>query len=159
MTRRSTILVLLALLAAPLAAAPGSLGYDPAADPAEGLGIAVTRAQTEGKRILVVVGGEWCSWCHILDRFVKGNDTIHDLWDGTYVTLKVHWDPEQPNEAFLGQYPGIEGYPHIFVLESDGGLLHSQNTGELEEGDGYSTDRVAAFLERWAPPPTGDAPR
>lgn len=157
MRRRSATLMLLTLLAVSLAAAPGPLGYDPDADPTADLEAAVAEAGATGRRILMVVGGEWCSWCHILDRFVQGNHTIHDLWDGCYVTLKVHWDPEQPNEAFLGQYPGIEGYPHIFVLESDGGLLHSQNTGELEEGDGYSTDRVAAFLERWAPPPTGDA--
>jgi thioredoxin-related protein len=143
--------VLLAVTAV-VAAASGAAGYDPTADPEADLAAAVTEARSSGRRILLVVGGEWCSWCHILDRFVKGNAAIHDLWDHDYVTVKVHWDPDQPNEAFLGRYPRIEGYPHIFVLDDDGRLLHSQNTAELESGDSYSPGRVTAFLKRWAPP-------
>jgi thiol:disulfide interchange protein len=150
--RCSAALMLPTLLAVSLAAAPGSLGYDPEADPAEGLRAATEEARASGRRILVVVGGDWCSWCHTLDRFVKGNEAVHALWNRAYVTLKVHWDREHPNEAFLARYPAIEGYPHIFVLDGDGALLHSQNTGELEEGDSYSPDLVIAFLTRWAPP-------
>ena len=72
-----------------------------------------TQTGEGGARILVVVGGDWCSWCHILDRFVKGNEEIHELWERHFETLKVHWDPDTPNEAFLGQYPTVDGYPHI----------------------------------------------
>lgn len=134
-----------------VAAGNGSLGYDPAADPAADLKTAVAEARAEDKRIMIVVGGEWCSWCHILDRFVKENAAVEDRWKGGYVTLKVHWDPEHPNEAFLGQYPSIPGYPHLFVLDSDGTFLHSQSTAELEDGASYSLDLMTAFLERWAP--------
>jgi len=154
----SAALMLLTLLAVPLAAAPGSLGYDPDADPTADLEAAVAEAEATGRRILMVVGGEWCSWCHVLDRFVKGNETVHEQWSRGYVTLKVHWDREQPNEGFLSGYPAIEGYPHIFVLESDGALLHSQNTGELEDGDSYSPALMTAFLARWAPPPRETSP-
>jgi thioredoxin-related protein len=149
---RALAAVVLLFVTAVCAAAGGGAGYDRAADPAADLEAAVAEARTSGKRIILVVGGEWCSWCHILDRFVKGNPAIQALWDRHYVTLKVHWDPDQPNEAFLGQYPEIEGYPHILVLDGDGRLLHSQNTGELESGDSYSPELVTAFLNRWAPP-------
>lgn len=135
-----------------VAAAAGSTGYDPDADPAADLEAVAAEAGASGKRIILVVGGEWCSWCHILDRFVKGDPAVQTLWDRHYVTLKVHWDPDQPNEAFLGQYPKIPGYPHIFVLDDDGRLLHSQNTAELESGDSYSPERMTAFLRRWASP-------
>jgi hypothetical protein len=37
------------------------------------------------------------------------------------------------------------------VLESDGSLLHSQNTYELESGNSYSEEAVLRFLEKWAP--------
>ncbi len=148
----SAALMPLTLLAVSFAAAPGSLGYDPDADPTADREAAVAEARATGRRILMVVGGDWCSWCHILDRFVKANEAIHEQWERSFVTLKVHWDREQPNEDFLGQYPAIQGYPHIFVLESDGTLLHSQDTAELEDGDSYSADRMGAFLRRWAPP-------
>ena len=134
-----------------LHAGVGTLGYDPERDPAADLRAAVEDARARGSGILVIVGGEWCSWCHILDRFVKGNEEIHLLWERHFVTLKVHYDPETTNEAFLGGYPEIQGYPHIFVLDRDGALLHSQNTGLLEEGGSYSTERMLAFLTRWAP--------
>jgi len=150
--RAMTAPVLL-FVAAVASGADGTAGYDPTADPTADLEAAVTEARASGRRILLVVGGEWCSWCHILDRFVKGDPAIHDLWDRHYVTVKVHWDPDQPNAAFLGRYPKIQGYPHIFVLDDNGRLLHSQNTAELESGDSYSPERVTAFLTRWAPLP------
>ena len=140
------------LLVTTVAAAAGTAaGYDPDADPTTDLEAAVKEAHASGRRIILVVGGEWCSWCHILDRFVKGDPAIHSLWDRHYVTLKIHWDPDQPNEAFLGQYPKIEGYPHIFVLDSDGRLLHSQSTGDLESERSYSPELMREFLTRWAP--------
>jgi thioredoxin-related protein len=150
--------VVLLVATAVATSADGPAGYDPTADPAADLEAAVTEARASGRRILLVVGGEWCSWCHTLSRFVKGNAAIHALWDRHYVTVKVHWDPDQPNEAFLGRYPKIEGYPHIFVLDDDGHLLHSQSTAELESGDSYSPELMTAFLTRWAPPSPGGAP-
>jgi hypothetical protein len=135
-------------------AGAGSLGYDPGADPERDLRAAVREAGASGRRILVEVGGEWCSWCHILDRFVKEHDEIQGLWNEHFVTVKVHYDDEQPNEAFLSRYPRIEGYPHIFVLDRDGTLLHSQDTAELESGKTYSPGKMRAFLTRWASPET-----
>jgi hypothetical protein len=131
--------------------ATGDLGYDPERDPAADLQALVETAQARGTRILVVVGGDWCSWCHILDRFVKGNQEIHELWDRNFETLKVYWDPDTPNKAFLGQYPRVDAYPHIYVLDGDGRFLHSQNTEKLEEGGSYSPERMREFLTRWAP--------
>jgi hypothetical protein len=48
-------------------------------------------------------------------------------------------------------YPRVKGYPHLFVLERDGSLLHSQDTGELESGKGHDPEKVMAFLKRWNP--------
>jgi hypothetical protein len=45
----------------------------------------------------------------------------------------------------------VPGYPHFFVLESDGKLLHSQGTSELEEGQSYNLKRMTDFIEKWAP--------
>ncbi|NTV74345.1 MAG: thioredoxin, partial [Holophaga sp.] len=40
---------------------------------------------------------------------------------------------------------------HLFVLDADGKVLHSQDTGVLEEGKGYSREKVTAFLTAWKP--------
>ena len=47
--------------------------------------------------------------------------------------MKVNFSPENENKELLSKYPQIPGYPHIFVLDSGGNLLHSQFTGDLEE--------------------------
>ena len=127
--------------------------FDPARDAVADVATAVTRAREEGKRVLVDVGGEWCAWCRIMDRFFAGNDHARSLRDTHYVWVKVNWSKENRNEALLSQWPKIDGYPHLFVLGSDGRLLHSQDTSLLEQGRGYDARKFIAFLERWKPPP------
>ena len=126
--------------------------FDPKRDPASDLEMAQVEAQRGGKRVLLDVGGEWCSWCHILDKFVEGDAEIRSFRDANYVWMKVNYSEENENQAFLSKYPEIKGYPHLFVLDADGKLLHSQFTGELEKGKGYDRDKFFAFLKAWAPP-------
>lgn len=126
--------------------------FDPKRDPASDLEMAKVEAQRGGKRLLLDVGGEWCSWCHILDKFVEGDAEIRSFRDAHYVWMKVNYSEENENKAFLSKYPEIKGYPHLFVLDADGKLLHSQFTGELEKGKGYDRDKFFAFLKAWAPP-------
>jgi len=126
--------------------------YDETRDPAADLAGAVERAQAEGKRILLVVGGEWCGWCKLLEEFIRNTHEVHEAVDAGFLIVKVNWSRGNRNEAFLGQYTAIRGYPHIFVLEKDGTFLHSQNTEELEEGRSYNLGAVLGFLDRWKLP-------
>ncbi|RZA36870.1 MAG: thioredoxin family protein [Lysobacteraceae bacterium] len=126
--------------------------FDPRRDPASDLEMAKVEAQRGGKRVILDVGGEWCSWCHILDRFVEEDAEIRSFRDANYVWMKVNYSEENENKPFLSQFPAIRGYPHLFVLDADGKLLHSQFTGELEKGKGYDRPKFFAFLKSWAPP-------
>jgi hypothetical protein len=65
--------------------------------------------------------------------------------------MKVNFSDENRNESFLSRFPSDRAYPHFYVLESDGTFLHSQGTGELEEGSGYNEKVFAKFLDRWKP--------
>lgn len=125
--------------------------YDPARDPAADLAATIALAEREGRRILLEVGGDWCTWCHALDRYVHRNEVVARALAADFVVMKVNYSEENRNEAFLASYPKIRGYPHVFVLEHDGTLLHSQNTGALEKGGAYDDEAFLAFLKRWAP--------
>jgi thioredoxin-related protein len=125
--------------------------YDPTRDPEKDLAAALKQAEASGKRVLVVVGGEWCSWCKILDRFATEDPEVGPLWEKHFITIQVNVSPENENMAFLGRFPSITGYPHVFVLEKDGRLLHSQGTGGLESGASYSREKMGAFLRAWIP--------
>ncbi len=128
------------------------LGYDPGRDPQKDLEVTIERAVAEGKRILLEVGGEWCSWCKALDRYVHENQAVTSALERGFLIMKVNFSEENSNANFLSPYPAIPGYPHLFVLDGDGTFLHSQGTGELEQGPAYNQEVFLAFLQRWSPP-------
>lgn len=125
--------------------------FDPKADAAKDIAAGVARAKKEKKRVILDVGGEWCIWCHRLDDLFTTNADVMRLLAAKYVVVKVNFSPENKNEAVLSKYPTISGYPHLFVLDADGKLLHSQDTGLLETGDHHDPDKVITFLKKWAP--------
>jgi thioredoxin-related protein len=98
---------------------------------------------------MVDVGGEWCKWCHFLDKFIETTPEVKSALEKNFVWVKVNWSPENKNVALLSQWPKISGYPHLFVLDAEGKLLHSQNTGLLEAEEGkntYDKQKVMAFI-------------
>jgi thiol:disulfide interchange protein len=126
--------------------------YDPARNPAEDLKEAILFAQHENKRIMLELGGDWCIWCKYLDEFYKSHNEILQFRIDNYVLVKVNVSPENMNEGFLSQYPEAAGYPHIYILDSDGTFLYSQDTVELENGaDSYVPETFMVFLQKWAP--------
>jgi hypothetical protein len=93
-----------------------------------------------------------------MDKFFYQNPDIAGLRDKNYVWVKVNFSKVNENKEFLSAYPEPAGYPHLFVLDSSGKLLQSQDTSELEMGKGYNPDKVTEFLKRWSPPPPAAAP-
>jgi thiol:disulfide interchange protein len=125
--------------------------YDPKRDATRDIDDAVAEAKRTNRRILLEVGGEWCSWCHILDEYFDKHPDLTALRDKNFVTLKINFSEENPNKEVLSRYGPINGYPHIFVLDSDGKFLHSQGTGVLESGKSYDLEKLNNFLTQWAP--------
>ena len=127
--------------------------YDPARDPAEDLNQAIGIAQHEKKRIILELGGDWCIWCKHMDDFYTAHSELLQFRAEHYVLVKVNVSQENMNEGFLSRFPAAAGYPHIYILDSDGTFLHSQDTAELEDGaDSYVLAMFMAFLQKWALP-------
>jgi hypothetical protein len=66
----------------------------------------------------------------------------------------VNFSKENKNSEVLSRFPQVSGFPHIFILDENGKLLHSQDTSELElpEGSsvkGHDKAKVFAFLKKW----------
>lgn len=122
--------------------------YDPSRDAMKDVLAAVNEAKRTNRRVLIEVGGEWCSWCHIMDRFFDAHDDLMKLRDTNFVTVKVNFSPENKNQALLSKFPAIGGYPHLFVLDEEGHLVVSQPTGALEAGSSYDKNRFKHFLEK-----------
>lgn len=126
--------------------------FDPNRNAAKDIEAAISEASRKGRRVLLDVGGNWCSWCRTMERYFEEHSDLRALRDRNYVTVKVNWSPENRNEAVLSKYPRITGYPHLFVLDGNGALLHSQDTSVLEDGKKcYDLAKFTAFLTKWAP--------
>ena len=123
--------------------------YDPRRDPAEDLAMTIQLAKTKQKRILLQVGGNWCGWCHVLEKTFRQNPRIASLLDRHFLVMKVNVEPINPNYAFLAQLPHVVSYPYLFVLDSDGTILHAQDPTAFEWGRGYSEQALLAFLSDW----------
>jgi len=135
-----------------LAGAAGVINYSyqPGRDAAADIKEALARASASGRRVLVEVGGTWCSWCGVLDRHFAARPAALALRDAAFVTVKVYSKPSDPSAA-LAAYPKPPGYPHFYVLNADGTLAESRDTTTLEAGAGYDAARMDAFLRSWAP--------
>ena len=130
--------------------------FDPHRDAAKDVTTAQSLAKATGRRVLVDVGGEWCAWCRMLDRFIASQPPIRALIDSQYVWVKVNYSPENKNTAVLSRWPKIRAYPYLLVLDGAGKLLHAQGVQgletetEKEADENYDPDRVMAFLNRYA---------
>ena len=124
--------------------------FDPSRDAAADLAAGLKLATKEKKRVLVDVGGNWCGWCHKLDKLFKSDAEIAKVLKAKYVIVKINFSPENENKAVLSKFPTISGYPHLFVLDAKGKLLHSQDTGLLETGPAHDPEKVMDFLKKWA---------
>ena len=125
--------------------------YDPSRNADSDIREAVAEAGRSNKRILLEVGGTWCIWCRTMDKFFNEHPDLTELREKNFIMVKINFSTENKNVEVLSHYPAVAGYPHIFVLDSDGKLLHSQNTGELESGKSYDLEKFFAFLKKWSP--------
>lgn len=112
----------------------------------------LVQAKAENKNIMIQVGGNWCIWCLRLNDFIQKSDELKGIVATNYLYYHLNYSPKNKNEAFFTKYknPGeIHGYPVFMVLDAQGKQIHIQESGSLEEGKSYSTEKIKAFLEAW----------
>ena len=121
--------------------------FDPARNPDADVQTAIKAGGKAHKKIILDIGGEWCIWCHRIDAFIASHKEIKSYLDKNFIVVKVNYSKENKNEEFLTKYPKVPGYPHMFVLDSKGKLLHSQDTGLLENEKTYDPGKFMTFLK------------
>ena len=125
--------------------------FDPNRDACKDIEEGLQEASRTKKRVILDVGGDWCVWCRRLSAFIASHRSVQEALRRHFILVKINFSKENRNEQALSPYPKIKGYPHLFVLEKDGKLLYSKDTGELEEGNSYSEEKILRFLEEWVP--------
>jgi len=112
---------------------------------------AEARAAKERKRVLVVVGANWCGDCQSLNMAFHSKE-LAPLLDASYVVVHVNIGDEGKENHDVAARLGVpleKGIPGLAVLESDGKVVFAQKNGEFESADKIGMGDVRAFLEKW----------
>jgi thioredoxin-related protein len=129
--------------------------YDEQADAAADVRAALARAKAENRRVLVVWGANWCSWCvKLADVFAKDAELAKKL-QYEYDVVKVdvgQFDKHMELAASFGAEFKSTGIPFLTVLASDGKVLANQETGALELGEKHDPTKVLEFLTKHQAP-------
>ncbi|MBR3485845.1 MAG: thioredoxin family protein [Bacteroidales bacterium] len=123
---------------------------------------AVKQAKADGKYVICQVGGNWCPWCLRFADFITKDAEIAKLVKDNFVYIHVDYSPKsfkddparkERSERMMKRLgnPGRFGYPVFVVLDGKGKVLHTQDSSFLEEGKGYSKDKVVRFFKNWTP--------
>jgi len=127
--------------------------YDPSLNGMKQIREAIARAGKEGKNVWIQYGGNWCSWCVRFDAFCKADSAIGKIIAENFIPVKLNYDPANKNDeanSFLGN-PARFGFPVFIIVDGKGHVIHIQDSGLLEEGKGYSKEKVTGFFTQWTP--------
>ena len=128
--------------------------YHPEANASLEIQDAVKLAKQTNKNVMIQAGGNWCIWCLRFNDYVQKTPELKKIVDGNFVYYHLNWSPENKNEKVFASYgnPGDKfGYPVFVVLDQEGKQIHTQDSAVLEEGSGYSLEKVKAFFNEWKP--------
>lgn len=129
-----------------------SFRYDAARDPAADLEIALTAAAQKHRRVLVMVGGDWCVWCFFLDRQLDQDRAMAALFYGGFEVLRVYYNEDNKNREFLSRFPDFTLFPHFFVVDPDGRVAGSVVADVLIRNAKYDPELLRRFIEEWRLP-------
>ncbi len=135
--------------------------YDESINPDIQITEAVAKAKENGKFVIAQLGGNWCKWCIRFAKFIENDTELKNLVDDNFEFIHVNYNPRNPEamtdleatqEALkrLGN-PVRFGFPVLVVLNGEGNVIHTQDSGFLESGEGYDKEKVKRFFEAWTP--------
>jgi thioredoxin-related protein len=126
--------------------------YNPLADAKSEVASAILRARESGKHVFIQVGGNWCKWCIRFHNFVHEDAKLDSLLKANYEVVLVNFSKENENRGVLARldYPQRFGYPVFVILDAKGNRIHTQDSGFLEDGAGYSHEKVERLFLMWS---------
>jgi thioredoxin-related protein len=135
--------------------------YNEDINPIKQIDQAIAKAKYEGKFVVCQVGGNWCPWCLRFADFIANDTIISSVIDKNFVYIHVNYNPrtsgDTEKETFAKTMlerlnnPARFGFPVFVVLDDDGKVIHIQDSSFLEQGQGYSQEKVLRFFKNWTP--------
>lgn len=127
--------------------------YSPTANANFDISNAIKQAKQSGKHIILMTGGNWCSWCIKFNKFILKDAQLDSAVNANFIFYHLNYSKENKNLDILAKYgyPQRFGFPVFIILDDNGNRIHTQNSAYLEEGKGYSKEKVLEFFDHWSP--------
>ncbi|MFZ4620370.1 MAG: thioredoxin family protein [Bacteroidota bacterium] len=85
-------------------------------------------SKLSGKKVLVDVYTDWCSWCKKMDANTYSDKTVSEYLEKNFVIIKLNaegagtisYDGKKISPAEFAQGMGVTGYPATLFMRSDG---------------------------------------
>lgn len=127
--------------------------FDSSRDPEADLQHALAAAAARNHRVLLIVGGDWCVWCFLLDRHFDRDREVAKRFYGGFEVMRVYYNDDNRNQAFLSKFPDFTLFPHFFVVEADGRVAGSVVADVMIRDARYDNELIDRFITSWQPPP------
>ena len=152
MNRKFSLALIAGLISLSLSAQQTVKIYNPDADAKKEVATAVAKASAEGKHVFLQIGGNWCPWCVRFHKMISEDAKLDSLVHANYEVVKVNYSKENNNHEFLATlgYPQRFGFPVFVILDGKGNVLHTQDSGYLEQDKGYSLEKVERLFLNWS---------
>ena len=121
------------------------------------LDAALMRAKAEDKRVLMVLGANWCHDSRAFAGWME-TDRFAALLERAYVPLYLDAGSPQSGQGrhldLAARYgvSGIEGTPTVIVLTSEGSVVNADSAKSWRNAASRSEDAIYAELERLGTP-------
>ncbi|MEO8812665.1 MAG: thioredoxin family protein [Caulobacteraceae bacterium] len=124
--------------------------YDPGADARAQVTAARARARSEGKLLLIDLGGNWCPDCRLLAAVMRLRE-VAAFVAAHYVVVTVdvgHMDKNLDIPRRFG-VKAVAGVPSLLIVDRNGRLLDVGHTEALADARSMTPQALADWLARW----------
>ena len=139
--------ITVALFALLVAGCGKTSGFDPTSNPDQALEQAIREVQTNGKKVLIIAGGDWCSWSRAMESLVSKDKDIKNALNKNFVTIKVYFGEKNRNTSFFSKLPPTNVHPFFWVVSKDGEVLKAVDPSILEDGkNSYNKEKFLKLI-------------
>lgn len=125
--------------------------YDSRRDADADLAATIAKAKKSGKRVLIDLGGNWCTDCRILAGVMELPE-LKPFIEKHYEVVSIDVGRFNKNMQIPARYgvPKLEGAPTILIVATDGKLINATNAADLADARSMNPQGIANWLARFA---------
>ncbi|MBI1212732.1 MAG: thiol reductase thioredoxin [Alphaproteobacteria bacterium] len=125
--------------------------YDSRVDADAAVAATIARAKASGKRVLIDLGGNWCTDCRILAAVMELPE-LKAFVAEHYEVVEIDVGRMNKNMQIPARYgvTKLEGVPTVLIVEPDGKLINATNAADLADARSMNPQGIANWLARWA---------